>query len=200
MWQMIHSRKEGDETVGRVPAGAKPFTRAYKQRKEALPHPDRVVEEFLVTLQKEIEAEGGKLWRPWQYDKCLWLGKMKGRQRVHHQLSEILAFHLGKERSGSGACLVQLIKAIYQVLLDHGSWEDVQLLLPHDDPVGRKRFAASELELENVTTHREAMTELKKSRQGQLKYTEGAEEAHEETTSAAPNGNKEYWRRKEEGT
>ena len=48
--------------------------------------------------------------------------------------------HLRMERWERNACLVHLVKDIYQVLLDHGPWEDAQLLLLYDGPLSPGRL------------------------------------------------------------
>ena len=56
--------------------------------------------------------------------------------------------------------LVQLSKALHQVGLDGGSWENALGYLLYSDPIGRLVFAGDELELECSSQCRKARKEL----------------------------------------
>jgi hypothetical protein len=56
---------------------------------------------------------------------------------------------------------VQLQKAILQMPLDNGNWDNACLLWPGADPLGQREFGGSEAEMRSVHMHRKAILELR---------------------------------------
>ena len=57
--------------------------------------------------------------------------------------------------------IVQLQKALMQVAVDSGSWDNATLLLPYPDPLGTVDYGGTEREMEAVVTYRQGLRELK---------------------------------------
>ena len=77
------------------------------------------------------------------------------------------------------AYLVQCLKALHQVAVDHGKWETADLMLPLGEGQDLVHFAGSEREMQAVHGYKKAMTELKKG-QGQAGQADDSEESDEE--------------------
>ena len=89
---------------------------------------------------------------------------MKGLHRIHLHLSHLLTLNLRGKHDQASAYCVQLLKAIYQVAMDDGSWTDAALLLNAKDPLTKEEFGANESELEIIAANREALQRLWQAR------------------------------------
>ena len=103
-------------------------------------------------------------------------GKLRGLWRCYYLLTEILTAHDAGEHDIVGALVVQGLKSLHQVALDHGGWENAQLLLPYPDPLGRLEFGGEEGELEAIHKYRKSTKELK----ARHNTTEAPDDDHEE--------------------
>ena len=65
---------------------------------------------------------------------------MKGLWRCHYLLQEVLQLLVEKDHEHTLALLVQGSKALHQVALDRGSWQNAALFLPPPDPLGESLF------------------------------------------------------------
>ena len=91
-------------------------------------------------------------------------GKMTGLWRCQFILCELLDIYneVGSEETAPlGAVIVQSIKCLHQVALDHGDWSTAQWLLPTPDPSGRSDFGGDEQELRWIHAYKKSMKDLK---------------------------------------
>ena len=64
------------------------------------------------------------------------LGRMRGLYRVLHAVSFALQLFLDNRPVHGQAFLVQVLKAIHQVVIDEGFWDVAQMLISYNDPLG----------------------------------------------------------------
>ena len=88
-------------------------------------------------------------------------GQMLGLWRCHFLLSEVAQFGLENRPDHATALAIQGCKALHQVAIDKGSWENAIHLLPLDDPLGADDFGGDEVELSDTHAYRKATEELK---------------------------------------
>ena len=88
-------------------------------------------------------------------------GRLKGLWKVHYELSALLSvWEEGRDRVAK-AHLVQLLKALHQVALDQGQWENATLMLPTVPPDQRAPFGGSPGEMKAVFEYQKALRELR---------------------------------------
>ena len=87
-------------------------------------------------------------------------GRMVGLWRCHLGLQQGIQLLLDKDGPHGVAFLIQLSKAVHQVALDNGSWENAQHLLPCPDSLEDPTFGGLEHEMLRVQRYRKATKEL----------------------------------------
>ena len=98
--------------------------------------------------------------KAWKYK----FGKMQGLWRCLHLLCELMDMFEAletQEMAPLGALLVQAIKCLHQVGIDHGDWSTAQWLLPIPDPSGRSEFGGDEDELTWIHAYKKSIKELR---------------------------------------
>ena len=80
--------------------------------------------------------------------------------RIHVAVADALDVLKRGEVELTGAMLVQIEKAIHQVAIDSGSWDNARLLLLSTDPMSREAFGGTEAELESIFKYRKSLKEL----------------------------------------
>lgn len=125
---------------------------------------------YLKHCRKILSVEAYEHWKLHQVSlKIVW-GRMTGSQRIHYFISKALELLLKEEVERGAAMLAQLLRAIHQMNLDNGSWEDAAAYMPGGDPLEKAEFAGDESEVEIIAARREAMSKLcKKSGSGRQK-------------------------------
>ena len=93
-------------------------------------------------------------------------GRMVGLWRCHLGIQQALQLIADKDTSHGTAYLVQLSKAIHQVALDGGSWENAQHLLPSADALEDPSFGGLEGEMLKVQRYRRAIKDLLVNNEG----------------------------------
>ena len=77
-------------------------------------------------------------------------------------LSEVLQLLVNQRYQHATAYTVQALKALHQVALDQGAWENALLLLPTPDPLQTDEFAGTEEEMLAVAKYRKGLTDLRR--------------------------------------
>ena len=134
--------------------------RVHQMRNKPLTKPDATVLEYIEDTREEVGAEDGEPWQLWSLTEKLQWGKMQGLRRIHFHLSHILTMSLRGNRRQSEAYIAVLLRAVRQVQLDGGNWDNAMLLLPRRDPCAPRRFAATEADLETIVAYRDSMKRL----------------------------------------
>ena len=80
--------------------------------------------------------------------------------RLHWHLGQILAYQMKGQHRIAMAYNCQLLRAIYQVNLDGGSWTTAACLLPKVDPAERSMFVGTPQELEAAAAYLEAVKKV----------------------------------------
>eukprot|EP00973_Karenia_brevis_P066737 9278367-Karenia_brevis.AAC.1 len=115
----------------------------HRLRRQVRKHPEEICREFKQRVMRDLSVRTEQ--QPWCYGdwakkNLAVLGKMKGLWRDYHGMCEILDELEHGDVTIARASLVQLIKSNLQVALDHGGWDNAQLLLPWPDPLARAEF------------------------------------------------------------
>ena len=101
-----------------------------------------------------MKAEAYEPWRLHQASDSIDWGRMKGSHRIHHQISKAVELSLNDQVEQGTTLLCQLLRAIHQMSIDNGSWEDASGFLPLGDPLPKPEFACEESELEKIVARR----------------------------------------------
>ena len=104
-------------------------------------------------------------------------GKMQVLQRVHFHISHALELGLRDRHAECLAYLCQLLRAMHQVVLDGGGWEDASGFLPTEDPFQTVEFAGDDSEVETLAARREALDTLRKKKKPAKGNAKGEDEA-----------------------
>ena len=81
--------------------------------------------------------------------------------RIHFMLSEVLQIYQEQQYDVAEALIVQLLKVIHQVAIDHGEWHNALLMWPDEDPIGVEEFAGEESEMQQIHGYRRALADLR---------------------------------------
>ena len=109
--------------------------------------PERILEKYTPWCQDQLGVISEN--QVWQYrdvsrkHRTLFT-RMTGLWRVHHALSEILQLQAERRHGAATGFVAQLLKAVSQVAIDHGSWDTARLLLPTPDPLWTVDFGGEE--------------------------------------------------------
>jgi hypothetical protein len=124
--------------------------------------PRRVIRKYLTHSRRMLQVEAYEPWKLKQVSGKIDWGRMRGTHRVHYYVSEALEYILADEVEVGAAFLCQLLRALHQMCLDGGGWEDAAAFLPGGDPLERMEFAGEESEVETIISRREALAKLRK--------------------------------------
>ena len=113
---------------------------------------------------------------------------MVGLWRTLFALAHILDSIKEGTAEHASAEVVQNMKALLQVALDRGSWDNAALLIPTPDPLARPAFGGEESELQSVQSFPKALRDLQSGHQGA---------SHTDTPTPAVNPDKAEKARKE---
>ena len=87
-------------------------------------------------------------------------GSLKSLFRIHYYLSEILQTSQDGHGEEAEAMVIQLLKALLQVAVDKGDWQNAELLMP-SQPHGRVHFGGDEREMQAVFKYQKSLRELR---------------------------------------
>ena len=160
---MMMDRKEGggsdNNTQGRA------YKKMYQRRRRPYQEPDAIIREYVMHVRKRLGAGPSDPWQFHQLSTLIKWTKFRGFARVHFHCSHILRLILGGFIREAGAYLCMLMRAMNQVALDGGGWQDASLMLPEEDPLGECEWAGEEGDIETIATYRSAQATLRKQRQ-----------------------------------
>ena len=109
-------------------------------------------------------------------------GKMVGLWRCHYAVAQILE-HLEHRRLEQGAATCcQVLKAIHQTALDHGSWNNSMMLLPWDDALRPDIFGGDPDEMIAAAQWNRGIRDL------QSQVGQGLRHHHQQETPAGQGG------------
>jgi hypothetical protein len=136
----------------------------HRHLKSVRKRPKRTVHQFLDFARTELGVTAAS--QHWQLSELAvkykpLFGQMIGMFRVYYELLEVIENLCRGNTDLATAQGIQLSKAILQVALDKGSWENAQLLLLGHNPLARQSFGGTERELEHVYAYRKALKELR---------------------------------------
>ena len=106
-------------------------------------------------------------------------GKMAGLHEAYMLVLEIVQLHHDNQPEMAGALAVQIAKALHQVALDKGSWENATLLVPLEEAGERSLFGGDERELRGIYKYKKSLRELKSMGAKGLPRPEDEEEPEE---------------------
>ena len=92
---------------------------------------------------------------------CKKFGRMVGLWRSHAAIQESIQLMADKDFDHALAFLYQVSKALHQVAIDGGSWEQGALFLESENPLTREGFASEPEEVEGTHVWRRAMEDLR---------------------------------------
>jgi len=99
------------------------------------------------------------------------------------------------------AFTVQCAKALHQVALDGGTWENAAHLIPTPDPMSRAAFGGDEAELEKIHQYRKSPRELRQKHEVDNNGFQYREYREQEADAAAGGVKEDDWKvkKKEKG-
>ena len=159
----------------------------HRMREELYQNTNRVIARYVAHIKKQIGvSDGRQFWRvrDWSVNQSSRFGRMRGMLRVYVMLGDILDHVLHGCHAVAGALLVQGQKALLQMALDGGSWENARLLGPEPDPYEQAEFGGLEEEMARVHRYRKAITDLKTRAKALSTEGDAAGNDDEETTRA----------------
>jgi hypothetical protein len=128
--------------------------------------PISVAASYVDEVKKELGVSEEEAWALWHMTDVVAWGKMLGLKRVHYHLSHI-AQHLVKEESDVALAYVcQMLRALHQVAFDNGAWTNAHLMLPEQDPVYRREWAAPTQDLGCIAQYQDQMWKLRRNQKG----------------------------------
>jgi hypothetical protein len=167
----------GDESGDGLGTVGKSLRRLHKLQGMVKSQPEKVIRDYLEELMNRMGIEPGEPWQIYHFDKQIAWWKLKGLQRCHVHASHVLGLLLRDQSLEAAAYLVQYLKALHQVVLDQGSWENASLLLPRQDPISQVEYGGLPAELETAASYRDS---LKKLNEKQRAAAKGGEKGGEQ--------------------
>eukprot|EP00973_Karenia_brevis_P080846 11215445-Karenia_brevis.AAC.1 len=128
---------------------AKSFDEVHKMRRKLRRHPKKFSKKFRAMVKKELSIRSDpQAWSyaEWAKKQLTLFGKMRGLWKALYAMSEILEMVEAGQVDLAHAALGQTMKAMVQVALDKGSWDNAVLLLPWTDPTSRVEWGGDERE------------------------------------------------------
>jgi len=168
--KMSRKMGDGDETdsegsdEGVMRGGEPDFAGINNMRKRFCLHPERFVPAYTPRTKSDLGVRDPRqVWRFTDNGKRMRgkFGTMSGMFQVSMYVLEIIQFHADGEAEKGGALAVQLAKAIHQMAIDKGSWENAVYLIPLEEPGERSRFGGDERELKSIYKYKRSMRELR---------------------------------------
>ena len=145
------------------PRGAGKALRDYRREHAQMKkHPLRHVKRYVAEAEETLGICADTGYNLTDYTKKLHWGKNRSLMRVHYVGNRVLQTLLQDKPKLAALQLVQLLRALYQVNLDQGSWRAASLLMEHQDPLERPRFGGEPQQLEHIATYLKAMDDLEK--------------------------------------
>ena len=133
-------------------------------RRAVTKNPQRIQADYDDFIKNNLGVRDSRqVWmhQDWATKSRAKFGKMTGTWRIYHALSHMLDTHAAGQDASVMAEIIQLQKALMQVAVDFGSWDNATLLLPYPDPLGTVDYGGTEREMEAVVTYRQGLRELK---------------------------------------
>ena len=161
LYAMANMSKQNQSEDSGDQAGHKAFRRMAQIRERVIKRPHGVINDYLGEAIDKMGLEPGDPWQLWQFTHKLAFGKNKGLLRLHYHVSHALTYSLRGQTLISQAYMVQILRALYQLSLDNGSWSTAALLLPKADPVFRELFGGTQEELEAAASYQKALKEMR---------------------------------------
>ena len=191
MTQKMNKKLGGESSTdsedGERNNGDPDFTGITKMRKKFRAKPEVFLKEFASRTKSDLGVKDNRqVWRFADNGKRLRpvFGKMAGLDKTVMLFLEVVQLHHDKQPEQASALAVQACKALHQVALDKGSWENAQLLIPLEEVGERSKFGGDERELRGIYKYRKSLRELRTLGQGQTNKDEAVDE--EETPAAVP--------------
>ena len=157
-----HKGDDSSDSGGGTGKVSRDFKGVSQLHRRLLKKPSKLLRAFDKGVVDELGAHN----TPWTYrdlNRAINWGKMRGLQRCHAVVGDIL-LALKMNQLGRGVVLsVQLLKALQQVVLDDGGWQVAMMLIPVPDPIYRKDFGGMEDEVQIISAHQKAVSDLKKN-------------------------------------
>ena len=113
--------------------------------------PRKVVAEYTDKITKVLGAEDGRAWTYEDYSRKAPWGKLFDLKRCFYPFSAIVKLLDEDKGDQAHAMMVQLMKALEQFAIDHGSWRNAWYYSGMDDPMGKRRFAGTDRETEVIS-------------------------------------------------
>ena len=183
-FQQMQKRYEDDNDVV---GGGKAYRRLHKMKKRIEDHPADVVNEFWSDTRLRLGAEVHDPWQLWHATERISWGKHVGLKRCHWYLAHGLTYSLRGEHLISQAFMCQLLRALHQVAVDGGGWENACLLLPGHDPCRRDPYGMAEGDLHVIAAYKDAQRRLERR---------GPRQDDEERDEWQPSGEGREWKDK----
>ena len=130
--------------------------RAYK-------HPKVLLRRFREGARDTAGVNKGEAFTWRALTRAIPWGKLKGLQRVHAYVGDVLTELEDGSPSNAGVICVQLLKALHQVAIDGGAWTNATLYLPTPDPLTRRMHRGDDGEMEVISVYRKAQLDLSKA-------------------------------------
>ena len=120
----------------RSDGGLRKYQNVRKMHKSFFKHPAKLHRQFVQTSRENAGCAPGEpfVWRT--LNKSIVWGKLKGIQRCHGYVGDILTELEAKDPTRAGVGCIQLLKALHQVAIDQGSWNVAVHYLPSRTRVG----------------------------------------------------------------
>ena len=109
-------------------------------------------------------------------------GKMVGLWRCHYAVAQMLEHFEHRRLEEGAATCCQLLQAIHETAIDHGSWNNSMLLLPLDDPLRADLFGGDHDEMTAVSQWNRGIRDLR------TQDASAAHSQHPQHQSTGPEG------------
>ena len=160
------SSLDSSSSTGRK-GGASRAMREYRRGHKAIQkNPMRHVRRYIREVEYHLGANADTAYNLSDFTRKLHWGNQRTLLRVHFALSEILQTLLKNQPEHAALELVQLLRAVHQTNLDHGSWRASWLLLRYADPIETPKFGGEPQDLERVAGYLNALQKLEKRAKG----------------------------------
>lgn len=150
MREMRRMRPNGDESCVGVDGNETTLRRGFAgimaMRRRFVRDPLSLIQGFESRVKEELGVTDPRMaWCYKEYSRRLrpTFGKMAGLWRCHRMMMELIQGLAAGDGQHSHAFAVQCAKALHQVALDHGSWQNATYLVPTPDPLGRQQTRQS---------------------------------------------------------
>ena len=170
------SGSEG-ENLGR--GGEPDFTGISKMRKKFRTRPETFLQSYTERTKADLGVRDNRqVWRFADNGRRLRpvFGKTSGLHRAMNLFLEVVQLHHDRQPDQACALAIQAAKALHQVAIDKGSWENATLLIPLEEVGERSKFGGDEKELRGIYKYRKSLRDLRTLAQSQKTEEEEADE------------------------